>query len=81
MKNFSAYIILLSFFNDYVMNLNSKMIQIGNNIDEILYDHDGIKNEISSLRFKNNLSSIKQGQPREGGSSHGPSPPPHITLC
>ena len=43
MKNFSAYISLLSFFNDYVTNLNSKNIQIGNNIDEILYDHDGIK--------------------------------------
>jgi hypothetical protein len=36
------YISLLSFFNDYVTNLNSKKIQIGNNIDEILYDHDGI---------------------------------------
>jgi hypothetical protein len=43
MTNFSAYISLLSFFNDYVTNLNSKKIQIGNNIDEILYDHDGIK--------------------------------------
>ena len=43
MKNFNAYISLLSFFNDYLMNLNSKNIQIGNNIDEILYDHDGIK--------------------------------------
>ena len=42
MKNFT-YIILLSFFNDYVMNLNSKKIQIGNNIDEMLYDHDCIK--------------------------------------
>ena len=49
MTNFSAYIILLSFFNDYVMNLNSKKIQIGNNIDEILYDHDGIK--IKELLF------------------------------
>jgi hypothetical protein len=26
-----------------IMNHNSKKIQIGNNIDEILYDHDGIK--------------------------------------
>ena len=33
----------MSFFNDYVMNLNSKKIQIGINIDKILYDHDGIK--------------------------------------
>jgi hypothetical protein len=33
----------LSFFNDYVTDLNSKNIQIGNNIDESLYDHDGIK--------------------------------------
>jgi hypothetical protein len=43
MKNSSAYISLLSSFNDYVMNHNSKKSQIGNNIDEILYDHDGIK--------------------------------------
>jgi hypothetical protein len=43
MTNFSAYISLLSFFNDYITNHNSKKIQIGNNIDEILYDHDGIK--------------------------------------
>ena len=43
MTNFSAYISLLSFFYDYVTNHNSKKIQIGNYIDEILYDHDGIK--------------------------------------
>ena len=42
MKNI-RYISFLSFFNDYVMNLTSKKIQIGNNIDEILYDHDSIK--------------------------------------
>ena len=56
------------------MNLNSNKIQIGNNIDEILYDHDGIK--MKDLL----LVSTKKGQPREGGISHGPSPPPHITL-
>ena len=38
-----CYISLLSFFKDYVMNLNSKKIQIHNNIDENLYDHDSIK--------------------------------------
>jgi hypothetical protein len=43
MTNFSAYISLLYFLNDYITNHNSKKIQIGNNIDEILYDHDGIK--------------------------------------
>ena len=43
MTNFSAYISILCFFNDHVMNFNSNKIQIGNNIDEILYDHDGIK--------------------------------------
>jgi hypothetical protein len=41
-KNFSAYISLFPFFNNYVTNLNSHKIQIGNNIDEILYYHDGI---------------------------------------
>ena len=43
LTNFSAYIRLLSFLNDYVTNHNSKKIQIGNNIDEILYNRDGIK--------------------------------------
>jgi hypothetical protein len=43
MTNFNSYISLLSFFKDYITNHNSKKIQIGNNIDEILYDHDGIK--------------------------------------
>lgn len=38
------------------------------------------KYEWASLSFKINLFYTKQIQPREGGSSYGPSPPPHITL-
>jgi hypothetical protein len=58
----------------------SLMQYYDNNIDEILYDHDGIKMKKLRLVSRIIYPLLKKGQPREGGSSYGPSPPPHITL-
>ena len=79
MTNFSAYISLLSFFNDYVTNLNSKKIQIGNNIDKILYDHDGIK--MKDILFVSRIIYPKQNKANHvKGEAHMAPPLPLTSL-